>query len=149
MSDLVVTLPLSFRYGGKKGLAAWIAEGDAAGDPTTGEEYCFSVGGARPNISVGDRVYIVHARRLRGYAPLVELARAGPHYWNLWRAGGAVAVTVPEEIPGFRGWRYRWWDRAIEVPFPDWKSAGVSTPMPLFEETKPRPTKGDCDELNL
>jgi hypothetical protein len=38
------------------------------------------------------------------------------------RHGGAVAVTVPLlPVSGFRGWRYRWWDAASEVPFPDWR----------------------------
>jgi len=120
MSDVVVTLPLAFRYGGMTGLEAWIAEGDAAGDPPSGEEYCFSVGGTRPDITKGERVYIVHARRLRGYAALTELERLGPQYWGLWRAGAAVAVTIAEPIPGFRGWRYRWWERSVEVPFPVW-----------------------------
>jgi len=133
MPDIVVTLPLAFRYGGKKGLAAWIDEGDAAGDLATGEEYCFSVGGACPNIATGERVYVVHARRLRGYAPLTELERLGPQYWGLWRAGGAVALTIPEAIPGFRGWRYRWWNRAIEVSFPDWKVADTDA-APLFTQ---------------
>ena len=36
------------------------------------------------------------------------------------RAGGAEAVTIPETIRGFQGYRYRWWRRYSEVPFPDW-----------------------------
>lgn len=38
------------------------------------------------------------------------------------RKGGAVACTIDEPIPGFRGLRKRWWDRAIERPFPEWKT---------------------------
>lgn len=115
MSDLVVTVPLTF------GLENWIDEGDAAGEPWTGCYWDFGVAGARPDIEVGDRVYVVYNRKLRGYAPLVELAQERPGYWFLVRAGGAVAVTIDEPIIGFRGWRRRWWDRAVERPFPGWQ----------------------------
>jgi hypothetical protein len=112
---------------------AWIAEGDAAGDPETGEEWAFYGHGCEPDIGPGERVYVVANGRLRGYAPLVRLA------WDLdglgpaitfarlafVRRGAAVAVTVPDRIVGFRGWRYRWWPRSAEVPFPDWKIEGV------------------------
>lgn len=127
MPDVVVTLPLSFRYGGLKGLAAWIAEGDAAGDPIGSggvDYYTFTIGGGRPRIGPGERVYVVYNRRLRGYAPLIKLQRSigmSRMRWELIRAGAAVAVTIPEEITGFRGWRYRWWNDADETPFPDWK----------------------------
>lgn len=116
MSDLVVTVPMTF------GLDNWIEEGDAAGEPWSGELWDFGVAGARPDIVPGERVYIVYKRKLRGYAPLVELQDQGPRYWYLVRGGGAVAVTIPEEIIGFRGWRRRWWERSIEVPFPEWKT---------------------------
>lgn len=43
--------------------------------------------------------------------------------YGLIRRGGAVAVTIPQQIPGFRGFRYCWWDRALEVPFPEWRTA--------------------------
>ena len=115
MSDLVVTVPLSF------GLDRWIAEGDPAAAPWSGQLWDFGVAGGRPDIAPGERVYIVHARRLRGYAPLVEVQRAGHAYWALVRGGGAVACTIDEPIIGFRGWRRRWWDRAIERPFEDWQ----------------------------
>jgi len=114
MSALVVTLPLSF------GLEHWIAEGDPAGAPWSGIEWGFSIGGGRPDIAPGERVYIVYNRRLRGYAPLTRLVRDGSR-WVLCREGGAVAVTIPETIIGFRGWRRRWWDTSIEVPFPEWR----------------------------
>jgi len=114
--DVVVTVPLSF------GLDSWITEGDAAGDPDSGQLWAFSVGGSRPDLVPGDRVYVVCSGRLRGYAPLVRLdwdirRRRG----ELIRGGGAVAVTVDFRIPGFRGWRYRWWPRDQERPFPDWR----------------------------
>jgi hypothetical protein len=127
----VVTVPKTFRYAGKRGLVAWIAEGDAAGDEPTGDEYVFYLGGGKPDISPGERVYIVCEGRLRGYAPLSSLGgwdarsrRAG----SLIRAGGAVAVTIerapgiPQFIQGFRGFRYRWWERIEEVPFLEWRT---------------------------
>lgn len=117
MSDVVVTVPIY-------GWADWLAEGDCAGEPATGREYIFSVGG-RPSIESGERVYIVAHGRLRGYAPLVRLEErqfSGSHKGCvLVRGGGAVAVTIARGIRGFRGFRYRWWDRTEEQRFPDWK----------------------------
>ena len=117
MSDVVVTLPISF------GLANWIDEGDPAGEPWSGELWDFYMGGYPPQIEPGERVYVVHKRRLIGYAPLVSLDVSSTRSYSLVRGGDAVAVTVDEEIPGFRGYRYRWWDRNLEQPFPDWKAA--------------------------
>jgi hypothetical protein len=123
--DVVVTVPKSF------GLAAWIAEGDAAGEPWSGQEWDFYLGGNLPNMAPGDRVYVVYNGKLRGYAPLVRIAVHGEHSFSLVRHGGAVAVTIPEFIRGFRGWRYRWWDRIVETPFPDWQEYGTSMPTPV------------------
>lgn len=108
MSDVVVTCPKWFWWD-------WIAEGDAAGEPWTGEEWAFHLGGRPPKITAGERVYIVCRDLLRGYAPLVRLKidHDGGGY-SLIRRGGAVAVTIPQAIGGFRGFRYRWWDYAIE-----------------------------------
>ena len=114
MSDLVVTVPKTF------GLDHWIGEGDAAGEPWSGQLWDFGVGGGRPQIEKGERVYIVFNAKLRGYAPLVDLIQERPGYHYLVRGGGAVAVTIDEPIKGFRGFRYRFWDRADEKPFPDW-----------------------------
>ena len=75
-----------------------------------------------PSILFGDRVYVVCEDRLRGYALLVQMAREG-RCIHLVRGGGAVAVTIPERITGFRGWRYRWWELTSEIPFPDWRTA--------------------------
>ena len=124
MSDIVVTVPKTFNYGEDElplGLAQWCAEGDCAGDAWSGELWGFSVAGPRPEIRPGERVYIVCQDRLRGYAPLVRMDQLGPRYWDLIRGGGAVAVTIQEPVRGFRGWRYRWWNTAAEVPFPDWR----------------------------
>jgi hypothetical protein len=51
--DIVVTVPKTFTHEcapGKRGLAAWIAEGDAAGETWSGTHWSFTVGGAEPNI---------------------------------------------------------------------------------------------------
>jgi hypothetical protein len=114
MTDLVVTCPKEF-------FLDWIAEGDAAGDPYTGEEWGWYIGGYPPPIAAGDRLYVVAWGKLRGYAPVTRLASTG-HKWVICRRGGAVAVTINEQIKGFRGWRRPWWQRADEVPFPDWKT---------------------------
>jgi len=149
MSDVVVTVP-------KPLWLDWIAEGDSEaaigeerrstaeaevagqasakreGGPWSGQEWGFFLGGPKPAIARGERVYIVSHGRLRGYSPLTRLTdertRAGQaksHRFALCREGGAVAVTIPDRIPGFRGWRKRWWDRAAEVPFPDWRLCDV------------------------
>lgn len=119
--DLVGTCPKSFW---KK----WIAEGDAAGDPDTGEEYAWWT---RSRIVLklqpGDRFYVVANGKLRGWAPVVRIIQnpdSGGIYeceFGICRKGAAVAVTIPEEIPGFRGLRKRWWEREQEVPFPNWR----------------------------
>ena len=44
---------------------------------------------------------------------------------HFWVSELPTALTVGEPIRGFQGWRYRWWDRADERPFPDWQTAGV------------------------
>jgi hypothetical protein len=115
MADIVVTVPKSF------GLDTWIAEGDPAGTEWSGEHWDYTTWGAKPNINPGERVYVVYNGCIRGYAPLVEL-----DYYRgeiiLTRGGNAVAVTVPEKVVGFRGWRYRWWDLSAEQPFPDWQN---------------------------
>lgn len=117
MSDLVVTVP-------KNIWADWLDEGDCAGDSPTGEEWGFFLGGAKPPINPGERLYIVAWGLLRGYAPVTRVIRT-EHGWGIGRRGGAVAVTIDCPIQGFRGWRNTWWDRSDERPFPDWKTKGV------------------------
>jgi hypothetical protein len=125
--DVVVTVPKAFEWDDFKGLTAWAAEGCLPGDPDDGELYEYSTWGGRPSIEPGGRVYVLCEERIRGYAPLVELRfeprepGAGLGRVVFIRGGGAVAVTIPmHPIIGFRGWRYRWWDHAEEIPFPDW-----------------------------
>jgi hypothetical protein len=114
MSDLVVTVPQG-RW------KEWIAEGDLPDQAWDGTyEYSFYVSQA-PDIRPGERVYIAALGKLRGYAPLVRVDRTPNGGYALVRRGGAVAVTIPKPIRGFRGCRARWWDRAAEVPFPDWR----------------------------
>lgn len=117
MSDLVVTVPKGMWFD-------WIDEGDAAGESPTGEEWGFYLGGARPDIQRGDRLYIVAHGRVRGYAPVTRSVRYGSQ-WVICREAGAVAMTIPEPVKGFQGWRRRWWERTVEIPFPAWKTEGV------------------------
>ena len=71
----------------------------------------------------GGRFYVVSHGKLRGYAPILRVVGS---FWDpfseIIRGRGAVAITIPDPIPGFRGLRKRWWDRADETPFPDWKT---------------------------
>lgn len=127
--DVVATVP-------KGRWAEWLTEGDLADgtpDPQQWEElseYGMTFGGGLsvPDAEPGDRLYIVAHGKLRGFAPITEIDTENPERFGgkpggfaIVRRGGAVAVTVGLEIRGFQGWRYRWWNRAAEVPFPDWK----------------------------
>lgn len=112
--DVVVTVPKWF------GLRQWINEGDPAGSKWSGQFWDFYCGGGKPNIKVGERVYIICQDRLRGYAPLVRLEWNGRH-GSFIRGGNAVAVTLPENVRGFQGWWYRWWEYSQEIPFPNWR----------------------------
>lgn len=120
MVDLVGTCPQHF-------WREWIAEGDAAGDPYTGEEWGWYTGSPRiRKIEVGDRFYVVAHGMLRGYAPVTRVRLSEKHVGGvICRRGGGVAVTIPEAIPGFRGLRERWWPREAEIAFEDWKTRGV------------------------
>ena len=118
MSDLVGTCPKDF-------WEEWIAEGDAAGDPYTGEEWGWYTGDRKAaNMKSGDRFYVVAHGKLRGWSPVTRVED------NSWKGGGyvicrrgdAVACTVIFAIPGFRGLRTPWWNRDEEIPFPDWRT---------------------------
>jgi hypothetical protein len=122
VSDVVVTVP--------KGMwEDWIAEGALPGWKWVEGAFHFWIPQSPlPNIKPGERVYVVAHGKLRGYAPLVELEKncmIRPGRACLMREGGAVAVTIPEYIRGFQGWRYRWWERDQETPFPGWRRVGV------------------------
>ena len=112
--DVVVTVPKKF------GLLTWVAEGDLPGDQWSGLEWHFYLGGFPPKIVPGERVYVVYNGKLRGFAPLVRIERYDRGY-ALVRHNDAVAITVNEYIKGFRGFRYRWWERSIESPFAEWQ----------------------------
>lgn len=122
MPDVVVTVPKNFTHPaapGQKGLSAWLAEGDAPGDPWSGEEWAFTTFGPKPDIQPGERVYVVCEGRLVGYAPLIRLWTknvSGNGLLAFIRGGGAVACTIDKPITGFRGWRYRFWERDMEKP---------------------------------
>lgn len=116
VADVVVTVPMGQ-------WVDWIEEGDLPGDAPTGNRSHFWVG-LVPTAQPGDRVYVVAHGRLRGYAPLVGAeveCSLRPDRACLLRDGGAVAVTIDQPIRGFQGWRYRWWERADERPYPDWQ----------------------------
>lgn len=115
MPDVVVTVP-------KRIWQEWVEEGDLPGDEETGAEYAFWLWGPQPDIQPGQRVYVVAHGRLRGYAPLTWIESDGEGRFGLCREGGAVACTIEEPIRGFRGWRYRWWSREDERPFPGWQT---------------------------
>ena len=125
MTDVVVTVPMRL-------WEEWIEEGDLPGDPPGDMESHFWLWGGRlPRMESGDRVYIVAHGKLRGFAPLVRIERRcelNPNAGCLVRNGDAEAVTIAEPIRGFQGWRYCWWDRADEVPFPGWRDAAPATP---------------------
>lgn len=118
MPDVVVTVPMGV-------WSDWIAEGDLPGDQWSGATSYFNLAGVLPNIKPGERVYVVAHGRLRGYAPLVHIVADGNRF-ALVRQSGAVAVTISDTIKGFRGWRYVWWARSEERPFPEWKTEGVA-----------------------
>lgn len=112
--DVVVTVPMKL-------WDVWIGEGDLPGDESTGEEWGFYTGGAKPKVSPGCRVYVVAHGRLRGYSPLTRLVSKDGRL-VFCRRGEAHSVTIAEPIRGFQGWRYRWWKREDEVDFPDWEN---------------------------
>lgn len=117
MVDLVGTCPKDF-------WREWIAEGDAAGEPESGEEWgWWTEHSLITKIQPGDRFYVVAHGKLRGWSPVTRVHRP------LMRAGGAicrkgngVACTIGEAIPGFRGLRVRWWHRDAETSFPEWRT---------------------------
>lgn len=114
MSDVVVTVPKYLWW-------EWLDEGDLPGEEARYSSHFWVP--ALPEILAGERVYIVAHGRLRGFAPLVTLelrCRLAPSRSCLLREGGARAVTIDEYIRGFQGFRYRWWKREDEKPFPDW-----------------------------
>ena len=121
--DLVGTYPKRF-------WKEWLAEGDCAGDKPSGSTYHWQTGSALAfKIKPGERFYVVAHERLRGYAIVVGVASGFMKFGSytigltsIVRSGDARAVTIPEPVPEFRGLRKRWWDRADEIPFPDWKT---------------------------
>jgi len=115
MTDLVGTCPKDF-------WEEWIAEGDAVGDPVTGEEWAwYTSHSLARDIKPGDRFYVVAHGKLRGWAPVTRVEVIDYHSYAICRRGDAVACTIAEPIPGFRGLRVRWWKREDEIDFPNWK----------------------------
>jgi len=126
--DIVVTVP-------KPLWVEWLAEGDLPGEDTT-SFWDFVIGGGCPRIDPGQRVYVVSHGFVRGYAPFIQTDELVNGQRVLVRGGGAVACTLLEDgkpiaVEGFRGWRYRWWEPAIEGPFMPaeaWMTHGLGDP---------------------
>lgn len=117
MTDVVVTVPA-------REWAGWIAEGDLPGEAARYVSHFLLPARMKPVIATGERVYIVAHGKLRGYAPLIGIedrCQISHTRRCLMRGGGAEAVTIPNDIRGFQGFRYRWWLRESEAPFPDWQ----------------------------
>ena len=113
--DLVGTCPKDF-------YEEWVAEGDAAGEAYTGEEWgWYTRSPLAARIRLGDRFYVVAHGKLRGWAPVTRVLMGNGNYC-IARRGDAVACTVPFPIPGFRGLRQRWWNKEIEQPFENWRT---------------------------
>ena len=117
--DLVGTCPMGF-------WREWIAEGDPAGVPWSGEEWgWYTRHRLAAEINPGERFYVVAWGRLRGWAPVTRVIRDAGGGWIICREGNAVACTLDKSVPGFRGLEKRWWQREDERPFPDWQDAGI------------------------
>lgn len=119
--DVVVTVP-------KVMWQEWLAEGDLPGEEPEYQSHFWISPSGLPKVEPGDRVYVVAHGRLRGYAPLVRMetrCRLARDRACLLREGDAEAITIPEPVRGFQGWRYRWWERDAETPFPNWQIEGV------------------------
>jgi hypothetical protein len=127
--DIVVTIP-------KPRWTEWLTEGDLADgteNPAFWDErseygLTFGAGASVPKVQVGERLYIVAHGQLRGYAPITEIDTERPERFGgepggfaIVRRGDAVAVRLPLPVKGFQGYRYRWWNPEVEIPFPDWK----------------------------
>lgn len=138
MVDLVGTCPKDF-------FLEWIAEGDAAGEPYTGEEWGWYT---RDSLALqakpGDRFYVVAHGLLRGWAPVTQVKTNAPGSFVICRRGDAVACTLDIPIPGFRGLRTRSWSRDREIPFPDWKTAGL--PEPKRKKVAAAPLLDNADD---
>lgn len=121
MSDLVGTCPKHF-------WREWIAEGDPAGSPWSGEEWgWYTRDPLAATIEPGERFYVVAHGRLRGWAPVTKVERSAGGEWIICRRGDAVACTLAGiVVPGFRGLRRRWWPREDEVAFQDWRREEAS-----------------------
>ena len=120
--DLVGTCPKHF-------WRDWVDEGDPAGTPESGEEWGWHTRHSlAAQIRPGERFYVAAWGRLRGYAPVTRVTRDAGGGWVICRRGGAVACTIAEAVPGFRGLEKRWWAREDELPFLDWQTMGVDVP---------------------
>ncbi len=131
MTDLVGTCPKDFWL-------EWIAEGDAAGAPSSGEEWgWYTHHGLAREIRPGERFYVVAHGRLRGWAAVtrVKYSTDGRPVC-ICRQGGAVAITIDEPVTGISRAAPALVAARHRAPVPDWKTAGIgkiAAPAPLLE----------------
>jgi hypothetical protein len=129
--DVVVTLS-------ERQWESWVVEGRLPREESSSQESYFWFGDNLPRyapirylpirVPIGDvfpdadvRVYFVAHGKLRAYAPLYCIDEDNHRYAFVCR-GEAVPVTIDQEIRGFGEWCYRWWKRADEKPFPEWRT---------------------------
>lgn len=118
MTDIVVTVP-------RDKWADWLkqhGEGDQRGRRRNFHIYDKEQG--RPPASEGDDIYVVAHGRLRC---LLMIERIVPLMGGwLVTASMVRPVTLAGYVPGFKGWRRRWWDTQHELPFDAWRTEAVS-----------------------
>lgn len=132
MTDIVVTVP-------RESWAAFVA---ARGDARRGTLIPFQFA-EHPPASAGDTIYFAAHGRLRLKAQVESVFP--------WRgATGVLAsliapVTICLAVPGFPGWRKRWWSAVDEQPFDAWRSAGMDDaylPLAAFAHGKSAAEQG-------
>ena len=111
MTDIVITIP-------RAAWADWLMQHGA--DDQRGRMRSFHVYDeerGHPPCSTGDQLYVVAHGRLRCVL-LIEAIMMRP-------------VTLAGYVPGFAGWRRRWWDPQHELPFPAWRTEAVADRAPV------------------
>lgn len=118
MTDIVITIP-------RETWGDWLAHhgpGLQRGKLRTFHIYDHARG--RPPSSAGDMLYVAAHGRLRCVF-LIEQVHPLRGGWFIW-ATMTRSVTLKDHVPGFKGWRRRWWDVAAEEDFDAWRTEGVS-----------------------
>ena len=88
MVDLVGTCPMDF-------WEEWIAEGDPAGSPESGEEWgWFTEHSYRSLIKPGERFYVVAHGKLRGWSPVTRIPQSPPQVLGVLNLRGAIVPII-------------------------------------------------------